>query len=129
MIRSLAIAAAILLPAFAAFAATPPAAPAAPAATAATAANTISFTGKLTTGMMAIGGETTGTIISDSKTTYELDAKDPALKAKFNQLSNKQVTVTGTLTVRAGIEVGQRRIITVQSLESAPATAPATQTK
>jgi hypothetical protein len=92
---------------------------------AATAANRITFTGKLTTGIMAIGGETTGTIISDGKTTYELDVKDAALKAKVKELSGKQVTVQGTLTVKVGVEVGQRRIITVESLEAAPASAPA----
>lgn len=99
-------------------------------APAATAANSITFTGKLTTGMMAIGGETTGTIVNDGKTSYELDSKDAAIKAKFRELSGKQVTVKGTLTVKEGVEVRQRRIITVESIDAATASAPATtQTK
>lgn len=100
--------------------------PAATGPAPATAADVMTFTGKLTTGMMAIGGETTGTIISDGKTSYELDIKDAALKTKANGLSGKQVAVTGKLTLKEGIEVGQRRIITVQTLEAAaPASEPA----
>ena len=92
---------------------------------AATAANSITFTGKLNTGMMAIGGETTGIIISDGKTTYELDIKDAGLRAKADQLNGKQATVQGTLTVKAGVEIAQRRIIAVETLEAAAATVPA----
>ena len=75
---------------------------------------------------MAIGGETTGTIISDGKTSYELDAKDASLKAKLKGFSGKQVTVKGTLTVKAGVEIGERRIIMVEAVDAAAASAPAT---
>jgi len=97
----------------------------APATVPAATANTLTFTGKLTTGMMAIGGETTGIIISDGKTTYELDIKDAGLRAKADQLNGKQATVQGTLTVKAGVEIAQRRIIAVETLEAAAATVPA----
>ena len=71
----------ILLASGAGFAA--PASPPTPPATgAAPAANQITFPVKQTTGMMAIGGETTGTIISDGKATYDLDIKDAGLRAK-----------------------------------------------
>ena len=124
MLRSIIAAAAILLATGASFAIPAPP-PAAPPATA-PAANKMSFTGKLSTGVMAIGGETTGTIISDGKTTYELDIKGAALKTKAEGLNGKQVTVTGTLTIKAGVEIAQRRIITVDTLEAAvSASAPA----
>jgi hypothetical protein len=80
---------------------------------------TFTYTGKLTTGMMAIGGETTGTVISDGKSSYELDIKDAALKTKAQGLSGKQATVKGVLTLKAGVEIAQRRIISVESIEAA----------
>src|SRR5438067_2531146 len=85
-------------------AATAPAAPAPPPNGA------LTITGKLATGVMAIGGETTGIVINDGKTSYELDIKDALLMRKANELNGKQVKVTGTLTVKAGVEVAQRRI-------------------
>ena len=124
MLRSITASVVILLAIGAGFAA--PAAPSTlPATATAPAANQITFTGKLTTGMAAIGGETTGTIISDGKTTYELEIKDAALRAKADQLNGKQATVKGVLTVKAGIEIAQRRIITVETLEAAAAPVPA----
>ena len=83
----------------------------------------LTFTGTLATGIMAIGGETTGIVISQGNTRYELDIKDAALKRKAEELNGKQATVTGTLTIRQGVEIGQRRIIAVEKLEAA---APAT---
>jgi hypothetical protein len=83
-------------------------------------------TGKITTGIMAIGAETAGITLNDGKMTYELDIKDATMKKAAENLNGKQVTVKGRLTLKAGIEVGQRRIITVESLEEAAATAPAT---
>jgi hypothetical protein len=87
----------------------------------------VTITGKITTGMMAIGGETTGITISDGKNTFELDIKDAVLLRKADELNGRQVTVTGTLTVKAGIEVKQRQIIAVKTLVAAgAATGPAT---
>lgn len=91
----------------------------------------LTITGKLATGIMAIGGESTGvTITTAQRQTYELDIKDAALKRTAEGLDGKDVTVTGTLTIKAGVEIAQRRIITVTTLEaakpaaSAPASAP-----
>jgi hypothetical protein len=93
--------------------------------------STLTVTGKLATGIMAIGAETTGvTITTAQRQTYELDIKDAALKRTADGLDGKEVTVTGTLTIKAGVEVAQRRIIAVKTLEaakpagSAPASAP-----
>jgi hypothetical protein len=82
-------------------------------------AGKLTVTGALRTGIMAIGGETTGTEILQGATSYELDIKDAALKRKAEELNGKQATVTGTLTIKQGPERGQRRIIAVETLEAA----------
>ncbi len=77
-------------------------------------------TGKLKTGIVAIGGETTGTIVETKDGTFELDlGKDKELRAKAEKLSGKKVTVTGTLEVRKGVEVKERKIIKVTELKEA----------
>ena len=116
----------LLIPAFGA--AVPPVAPANPTIPPAGSTPSLTVTGKITTGIMAIGGETTGITLNDGKLTYELDIKNAALKKTAEDLNGKQVTVKGTLTIKAGVEVGQRRIITVETLEPAATTTnPATQ--
>ena len=80
----------------------------------------IEFTGSLKTGIMAIGGETTGTIIENKKERYELDfGKNKDLRKKADMLDKKMVTVVGTLEIRAGVEIRMRRIIHVTSIEEA----------
>ena len=80
-------------------------------------------TGKLQTGIVAIGGETTGTIIETKDGSFELDfAKNKegkALLAKAEKLNGKMVDVSGTLEIRKGVEVKERKIITVTKLEVA----------
>lgn len=107
-------------------AATPPIAPTPPAPSTATAPATLGFTGILTVGVIAIGGETTGTIIRDGKTTYELDIRDAVLQRKAQELNGKSVTVKGTLTVKPGVEITTRYILLVDSLQPADAAPPAT---
>jgi len=76
--------------------------------------------GTLRTGVVAIGGETTGTVIDTKAGRYELElGKDKALRAKARRLDGTPVVVAGTLEVRKGIEVRQRKIITVTSLKGA----------
>jgi hypothetical protein len=83
-------------------------------------AKKVEFKGKLRTGIVAIGGETTGTIIETKDGTYELElGKDKELRAKAKRLDGKPVVVTGILGVRKGIEVKERKIITVTSLKGA----------
>lgn len=78
------------------------------------------FTGKLATGIFAAGGETTGTILRAEKSTYELDfGKQMELRKKAESLNGKNVTVTGTLNIRKGVEVAERRIISVTALKEA----------
>jgi hypothetical protein len=80
----------------------------------------VTVTGKLATGIAAIGGETTGTTITANKVTWELDfGKNEALRAAAEKLDGQQVTVTGVLDKRAGVEVRERWIVTVASLKRA----------
>jgi hypothetical protein len=76
--------------------------------------------GTLRTGVVAVGGETTGTVIETKGGPYELDlGGDKALRQKADQLNGKAVVVTGTLGVRPGVEVKERKVITVASLKEA----------
>ena len=76
--------------------------------------------GTIRTGIMAIGGETTGTTVTARGATWELDlGKDPALAAKAESLSGKRAVVRGTLEVRRGVERRQRSIVAVTSIEDA----------
>src|ERR1700733_2216119 len=69
----------------------------------------VELTGKLRTGIVAIGGETTGTIIETKKGRFELDfAKQKELRQKAGKLNGKTVMVVGTLKIRRGVEVKQR---------------------
>lgn len=80
----------------------------------------VELRGKLRTGIVAIGGETTGTVIETDKGRFELDlGKDKALRAKAERLNGKVVVVKGTLTIRKGVEVAERRIVAVRTLEPA----------
>lgn len=78
------------------------------------------FTGKLRTGIVAIGGETTGIIIETKKGAFELDfGEQKELRQKAEKLDGKNVTVVGKLEIRKGVEVKERRIVIVTSLEEA----------
>jgi hypothetical protein len=71
--------------------------------------------GKLSTGKVAIGGETTGITLKTDHGTYELSMFGE-LARKAQSLDGKIVHVIGTLDVVAGVEVKERRIVAVSSL-------------
>lgn len=76
--------------------------------------------GKLKTGIAAIGGETTGTIIETKSGTLELDfGKNKELRELANKLDGKAAVATGTLTFRKGLAVKQRYIVAVATLTAA----------
>jgi hypothetical protein len=78
--------------------------------------------GILQTGLIAIGGETTGTAISVDGKTYELDfRRSPKLQALAETLNKRTAIVQGALQRRMGVERGERWIIMVTGLQ--PATA------
>ncbi len=87
-----------------------------------TAEDSISVTvvGTLRTGIVAIGGETTGTTITAKEITWELEfGKNAELRKGTGKFDGKKVIVRGSLERRAGIEVKERCIVTVTGLEEA----------
>jgi hypothetical protein len=83
-------------------------------------AKKVEYKGTLHTGIVAIGGETTGINIDTKDGTFELDlGTDRKLLKKAEELNGKKVVVKGTLEVRKGVEIAERKIITVTSLKAA----------
>jgi selenophosphate synthetase-related protein len=79
---------------------------------------TVEIRGTLNTGVFAIGGETTGTTITASGLTFELELGDkPELVKQAESLDGQSVIVTGTLEGRKGVEIPLRWIVTVKSLK------------
>jgi hypothetical protein len=77
--------------------------------------------GKLMTGVVAIGGETTGVVLKGKTGTVELDlGTNKDLLARAEKLNGKDVIVTGKLEIRKGVEIAERRIVTVTDLKPAP---------
>lgn len=81
----------------------------------------VDIRGKLTTGIMAIGGETTGTTISAGKITWELDCTgNKEILAALEKLNGKTVHVRGKLELKQGVEIPQRWIVHVEGLSTKP---------
>lgn len=81
---------------------------------------TVTVVGTLKTGLVAIGGETTGATITANGVTWEVDCgKDEQLRMAAEKLSGKQVRLSGKLERRKGIEVPERWIVHVASLQAA----------
>ncbi|MCI0464769.1 MAG: hypothetical protein L0Z62_48210 [Gemmataceae bacterium] len=76
--------------------------------------------GRIKTGIVAIGGETTGTIITTAAGTLELDlSKNKELREQAEKLNGKVAVAQGTLSIRKGVTVRRERlIVTVMSLRS-----------
>lgn len=81
---------------------------------------TVKVIGTLETGIVAIGGETTGTTITAKGITWELDlGKNNALRQMAEKLSGKKAIVQGQLEKRKGIEIPERWIVTVTGIKPA----------
>ena len=81
---------------------------------------TVTVVGTLRTGVIAIGGETTGTTIKANGITWELEfGKNAELRAVAEKVDGKLVTVSGKLERRQGVETKERWIVTVTSLKGA----------
>ena len=80
----------------------------------------VEIKGTLETGIVAIGGETTGTIIKVGKVTWELDLGGNQDLIELAGKHNKQpVIVTGRYQQKAGVEIPVRHIVTVKTLKGA----------
>lgn len=73
------------------------------------------WTGRVLTGIVAIGGETTGVVLEVGQDRLELQC-DAAQRATIESLKGQQVTIRGRLETRAGVEIPTRRIITVTEI-------------
>lgn len=79
---------------------------------------TVTVVGTLHAGLVAIGGETTGTTITAKGIKWELDfGQNDELRAVAENLNSKLATVNGTLERRPGVEVKERWIVKVASLK------------
>ena len=71
--------------------------------------------GKLRTGIMAIGGETTGAQITTPGGTFEVELPE---KTDAEALNGKTVRITGILYLRKGVELrGVRTILKASKVE------------
>jgi len=76
--------------------------------------------GTLDHGIVAIGGETTGTVIHVGKVTWELDlGGNPELLKLAEELNKKTVVVSGRYFQKAGVEIPVRHIVKVEMLKAA----------
>ena len=81
----------------------------------------VTVIGKLTTGIVAIGGETTGTTITANGITWELDfGRNNDLRTAAEKWNGQHVLVRGQLSRRAGVEIRERWIVSVSPLRQAP---------
>jgi len=78
--------------------------------------------GRLRHGVVAIGGETTGTTITFNRIVWELQLHDDAAREFAKKHHKKPVVVTGTLRKIGGTEVNVRWIIDVKKLSESDAT-------
>jgi hypothetical protein len=80
----------------------------------------VEIRGTLKTGVIVIGGETTGYVVEAGGSKWELDFGNNAeLKKLADGLDGKTVVVTGSYGKRAGVEVPERHIVTVATLAAA----------
>ena len=81
----------------------------------------VEVVGKVQTGLMAIGGETTGTVVASNGIVWELDfQKDPNKLAVAEVLSGRSLArVTGTLRRVRGVEVPDRMVVKVDTISLA----------
>jgi hypothetical protein len=80
----------------------------------------VEIKGTLQTGVMAIGAETTGTVVRVNNVTWELDlGGSKELQELAAKLDKKAVLVTGTYEKRKGVEIRERHIVKVATLKAA----------
>lgn len=76
----------------------------------------IEMVGVLKTGIMAIGGETTGNVITASGASFEVQPPKGVDPEKFE---GKTVKIVGTLVQKEGVEIKLRRILVADKLQAA----------
>lgn len=79
----------------------------------------VTVRGTLETGLAAIGGETTGTVIRASGMSFEVKIDDPKQRKQADTLHGKPAVVVGELRMQPGVERGPRWMIDAQSIDPA----------
>jgi hypothetical protein len=80
----------------------------------------VNIRGRIRLGVVAIGGETTGTTITSRGITWDLDlGRSSELRRAAERLSGSTVLVSGSLSSRRGVELPSRWIVRVESLRRA----------
>jgi hypothetical protein len=83
----------------------------------------VTVAGTIRTGVVAIGGETTGVTIKSKNATFELEfGKNSDLRKQADLLNGTSAIVEGALDRRSGTEVKERWIITVTAVSPASGT-------
>ncbi len=75
----------------------------------------VDIVGTIETGIMAIGGETTGMIVTSGNITWELQVADN-MRETAESFNGKQARVKGRLEKKAGVEIAERWIVTIDSI-------------
>ena len=77
----------------------------------------VEIKGIIQTNMVAIGGETTGTVITVGGSSWDIDlGKNKVLQELAERLNGKAVLIKGTLMRIKGIARGERDVVIVESL-------------
>lgn len=76
----------------------------------------VQCSGRLRHGVVAVGGETTGTTISVDRIVWEVQLNNDVEREFANEHNKESVVVTGRLRKKAGIETKVRWIINVTKL-------------
>ena len=84
----------------------------------------VNMVGKITTGVVAIGSETTGTTMTCGNITWQLLLDESQLKIA-KQLGNQKARVTGRLSMRPGTEIAKHWIVKVKTIANAAEEMPA----
>jgi hypothetical protein len=80
----------------------------------------VEIKGVLHTGIVAIGGETTGYVVKVDGVAWELDfAKHPELKEAADKLDKQTIIATGDYVKKTGVEVPVRNLVVVATIAAA----------
>jgi hypothetical protein len=75
------------------------------------------FTGKLESGVMAIGGESTGWRLVGDNEAGGIDLDVARVRERAEQLTGRHVTVSGKMTQRDYVERGKVRVLVAERIE------------
>jgi hypothetical protein len=81
------------------------------------------FTGTLESGVMAIGGESTGWRLVGDGQTGGIEVDVSRLRERAEKLAGTRVSVSGRMTERDHVERGRVRVLVAERIEPSPGSA------